>query len=503
MDSSRYADTPSLVQLLGCLIDDITILDDEGKYFLTTADFVKEFHQIIFASLSNMHTMGVRQVTVQSIENYLQSRPHAYATYKANDGARFLLTAAEQADRSNFDYYYAQTKKFTLLREYNKIGIDVSWIYDPDELDQSKRETKIAYLNSLSLDEIADQIDNKIAHVRAEYVDNSTDDSISASAGIDELFASLAETPDVGQPMYGDLVNTVTRGMRLGKFYLRSAATGVGKTRSMIADFCNCGCSKIWKNGEWQDNGLAFPAFFISTELELEEIQTMMVSFLADIDEENILNNVMSFEEQRRAREAIEIIKQSPLYVEVIPDFNLKDIENSIKRSIRMYEVQYVFLDYIHTSMKILEEITRRSGGVRLREDNVLFLLSVKLKEIATQYNVFILSSTQLNQDWKTSDIPDQNLLRGAKSIADKIDMGMILLDTTDEDREKLANVVNDGMRMPNVKLSIYKNRRGMYNRCYIWMYANKGTCRFDGVFCTTYNYELMPIGETNISMRA
>ena len=151
--------------------------------------------------------------------------------------------------------------------------------------------------------------------------------------------------------------------------------------------------------------------------------------------------------------------------------------------------------------MKILEEITRRSGGVKLREDNVLFLLSVKLKEIATQYNVFILSSTQLNQDWKTSDIPDQNLLRGAKSIADKIDMGMILLDTTEEDRDKLANVVNDGMRMPNVKLSIYKNRRGMYNRCYIWMYANKGTCRFDGVFCTTYNYELVPIGELNISM--
>ena len=302
--------------------------------------------------------------------------------------------------------------------------------------------------------------------------------------------------------MYGDLVNTVTRGMRLGKFYLRSAATGVGKTRSMIADFCNCGCSKIWKDGEWQDNGLAFPAFFISTELELEEIQTMMVSFLADIDEEYILNNIMSFEEQQRAKEAIEIIKESPLYVEVIPDFNLKDIENSIKRSIRIYEVQYVFLDYIHTSMKILEEITRRSGGVRLREDNVLFLLSVKLKEIATQYNVFILSSTQLNQDWKTSDIPDQNLLRGAKSIADKIDMGMILLDTTDEDREKLANVIGDGMRMPNVKLSIYKNRRGMYNRCYIWMYANKGTCRFDGVFCTTYNYELVPIGELNISMR-
>ena len=32
--------------------------------------------------------------------------------------------------------------------------------------------------------------------------------------------------------------------------------------------------------------------------------------------------------------------------------------------------------------MKILEEISRRSGGVRLREDNILFLLGVKLKDI-------------------------------------------------------------------------------------------------------------------------
>ena len=49
--------------------------------------------------------------------------------------------------------------------------------------------------------------------------------------------------------------------------------------------------------------------------------------------------------------------------------------------------------------MKILEEISRRSGGIKLREDNILFLLSVKLKDICNQFGVFILSSTQLNQD--------------------------------------------------------------------------------------------------------
>ena len=63
--------------------------------------------------------------------------------------------------------------------------------------------------------------------------------------------------------------------------------------------------------------------------------------------------------------------------------------------------------------MKILEEVTRRSGGVRLREDNILFMLSIKLKDICNINDVFIFSATQLNGDYVDSDTPDQNLLRG------------------------------------------------------------------------------------------
>lgn len=63
--------------------------------------------------------------------------------------------------------------------------------------------------------------------------------------------------------------------------------------------------------------------------------------------------------------------------------------------------------------MKILEEITKRSGGVKLREDNILFMLSNKLKDICNQYGIFIISATQLNGDFKDADVPDQNLLRG------------------------------------------------------------------------------------------
>ena len=397
---SKYIDSDATIQMIGCILKQPSLLDEEGRYFFSEDDFVSDFHRITFGAIYNLYNLGAKNITIKAIEDYLSNRPESYAVYKSGQGPVWLTEAEKNADVSNFEYYYNRVKKMTLLREYAKVGLDVSWLYDPDILDDfDKKQRQNNYLDSLSLNEIADLIDNKILSIRASYIDNSSDESISAATGIDELFASLQEVPDVGQPMYGGLINTITRGMRLGKFYLRSAASGVGKSRTMIADFCNCGCNKIWEENEWRDNGEALPCLFISTELELEELQTMMVAFLTNINEENILNNVLSFEERDRIKEAIQIIKESPLYIEIIPDFSLKDIENIIKRNIRLNKCRYIFYDYIHTSMKILEEITRRSGGIKLREDNILFLLSVKLKEICTQFNVFIMSSTQLNGD--------------------------------------------------------------------------------------------------------
>lgn len=77
--------------------------------------------------------------------------------------------------------------------------------------------------------------------------------------------------------------------------------------------------------------------------------------------------------------------------------------------------------DYIHTSIKILEEISKKAGKITLREDNILFMLSTRLKDICVKYGVFIMSATQLSGNFADAETPDQNLLRGAKSIADEI----------------------------------------------------------------------------------
>ena len=229
----------------------------------------------------------------------------------------------------------------------------------------------------------------------------------------------------------------------------------------------------------------------------------MMIAFLSNVDEDHILNGNYFVGEWERVCHAAKILKESPLFIELLPDFSLKDIENTIKRGIRDHDVKYVFFDYIHTSMKILSEVSSKTGIKGLREDNVLFMISIRLKDMCNQYGIFIMTATQLNADYITAQQYDQNLLRGAKSIADKIDCGMIMLEADHEDITALEKIIREGgFEKPVIKISIYKNRRGRYKSILLWCKANRGTCRIEPMFATNYQYEIIPIENLKITIK-
>jgi hypothetical protein len=127
-------------------------------------------------------------------------------------------------------------------------------------------------------------------------------------------------------------------------------------------------------------------------------------------------------------------------------------------------------------------------------------MLSIRLKDICNKYGIFILSSTQLNGDYVEAETPDQNLLRGAKAIADKIDFGSILLPVKEKDIEALGRILTTNtFERPNIKMSIYKNRRGRYKGIYLWCNADLGCCRVKPMFATTYDYEIIQINDMKI----
>ena len=300
-------------------------MDIEDKYSITDEDFQDKFHRIVFGAIYKLHELGAKEINLNNIADFLADRPKSEAIYKQNKGDEWLTKVAENATSSTFDYYYGRLKKFSLLRAYDNCGIDVSDIYDIDNiLDTKKKQLQEELLDNSPLEKIADKIDSRIDEIRIKFVEGENEEAYQAGDGILDLINDLKQHPEVGVPLYGPLINTVTRGARLRKLYLRSAATGIGKTRSMIADFCFIGCDEIYEPGEgWKPTGQGQPSLFIGTEQEKSEIQTMMLAFLSNVNEDHILNGLYADGEEERVRHAADVILRNPVYIEELPDFSL------------------------------------------------------------------------------------------------------------------------------------------------------------------------------------
>ena len=76
------------------------------------------------------------------------------------------------------------------------------------------------------------------------------------------------------------------------------------------------------------------------------------------------------------------------------------------------------------------------------------------------------------------------------------------MLQTSAEDREALQDVINTmGLEMPEIKISVYKNRRGRYKDVLLWCKARRGICRIEPLFVTNYQMEILNIENLDIKV--
>lgn len=93
---SNYVDTAAITQIIGCVFNNASILDDVDKYIIHEDDFQEDFHKIIFGSIYNIHLTG-SQVNIDAIIDYLANRPKFDAIFKQNKGVDYLLEASQNA----------------------------------------------------------------------------------------------------------------------------------------------------------------------------------------------------------------------------------------------------------------------------------------------------------------------------------------------------------------------------------------------------------------------
>ncbi|MDK0983040.1 DnaB-like helicase C-terminal domain-containing protein [Clostridium perfringens] len=274
------------------------------------------------------------------------------------------------------------------------------------------------------------------------------------------------------------------------------------KSRQQMADACNLAIPYLFDvdRRKWVKNFSRESVLYISTELEKEEVQTCFLAYVSGVPEAHILDNMYEEGEEERVDRAIELLEESDLFVEYISDFDIDDIQNLIELYIINHDIGYAFFDYIHLAPKLMASTTK-AMGTKLREDQILYLFGVVLKAMANKYNIFLQSSTQLNRGYKEDGNLDASALRGAMSLGDKLDIGIISLPVTIKELEKLEPIIkklqdntfgNRNNCVPTMSHTIYKNRGNKKNAIRIWTRMELDNIREKTIFVTNMDYKII-----------
>jgi len=495
MELLNLYDTSAATQCLGALVKQPSLLDE---YSFKQEDFLEKIHRLTYSVIYNLYNTGVESIDYFTFDSYLKQYPKQHKEFEKNGGADFFSCLINLYNEYNITYYYNKLKKFSLLRDWEKQGVDTSLIYDPNDT------VKVQTFDSYTVEEMIDIVEERIVgFARMEYATNSEHKGQLAGKDLKSLKESFKEEPDYGVPMQSPILSTISRGCRLKKFYLRSGSSGSGKTRLGMADMASISIPYYynWKKEEWEYTGFCEPVLMISTELEISEIQTILVAYISGVSEDHIRDGKYKKNEEEIVDQAIEYISQSPFHIEELHDFSIAEVEQLIKRYRREKSVYYFFFDYIHMSNKLIMEISNMSKGMKLREDQILFLFSDSLKNLCNKLDVFILSSTQLNGSYKDSAEKDETMLRGAKNLADRIDLGEISLPPSPSESKMLEKITQKIMGCPPINLirHVYKLRGGKWSKIKICQYANLGTARTEDVFVLNKDNKVIDIPVINL----
>ena len=483
---------------------------------ITPADFDLKIARVCYTIIRILHEEGAAVLTPIEVEQTIKKYPASNAIYTNDKGLDFLKAAYAYGETANFKTYYNRLKKSSLLRRLHRDKYDISDFYiDDKDIDDPLKAVEIQkHFDEATVESILNEVESKYNVIRNDFL-NGGHEHGDPSEGIFQLIDDLQKSPSIGPELEGHIFSTVCRGARKGCFYLKSASTSAGKTRTSIFDACRLAYPIRWSHDtktfvqEIDSDGVFVEPrkiLFIVTEMDKEELQTIMLAYLSGVDEDHILTGKYEFEELSRVKYAAKIMKdyQGYFIIEEISEPNLTNIEATIKKYVTIDGIQYCFFDYIHTTASMMNQFAKNN----LAEHSILMMMANQLKQIAKDYGIFIFSATQVNVGAMMDDgeFKNETCIRGSKAVSDKADVGYVMTRVSEKVWDSILPDLKKAVRQdilpekfveelkPTHIIDVYKMRRGRYKNVRIWIHLHLGTGYRQDLFMTTPSNQ--PIGE-------
>lgn len=488
--------------LLGCLLLNPQILQT-NRYDISREDF-KPFlvHYRLMAVIENLSAEGAGEIDSYMVSQFVEPYEEIKELFMDNNTFSFCDIIKTMVSADNIEVYYNKVKKLSALRDYRDSGFDIDLFFDEtkDEVEQ------MANLDRVTMDDIINHYDSLNTRVKRKYATKDVSQSYKPSVDkIVNMIASFKESPLMGACLQSSYITTISKGALRGRFFLRSGNSGSGKTTITVGDMCYLCATELYNKelGVWEKNlNRQGGGLHIHTESNTEtEVQTIYLAYIADVDRNKITDGRLSKEEEERILRAAEILVESEIYFEYDPKFTIPSIRENIKEYVNNYNVFSVFFDYLQINnsfnVKLIEEYKNF-----IPDHQALLLLSESCKLMAEEFDVFVMSGTQLNDEIKKVEFADESCLSASKAIKNKLDFGCISTYLKPKELKQIEPYLEKrgfNNLKPNRVSHIYKARFGAtgYDKIKVYHYVNLGTGKLIDMFATDENNNLLTIAKT------
>lgn len=253
--------------------------------------------------------------------------------------------------------------------------------------------------------------------------------------GIDELLQGFRDSKveqtglDTGFP----ILNKQLDGLTSGALHVIAARKKMGKSAvlSAISRYV-----AFW---------LKLPVLYIDTELTFDEWRTRNIAGIAQVAERTIKHGTWNEEEGLRIEKAKSIIAKNKLFHEYMPGYTVDKIIALYKKYKSKHNIALAVFDYI-------KEPDSKSIDRQRKEYQILGDVATKLKDLAGQLDIPVLTAVQLNRQ---DDVADSDRIA---RYADVIAYWEVReKDVMDKECEETAN----GKPKGSYRLVIKDTRRG------------------------------------------
>lgn len=262
---------------------------------------------------------------------------------------------------------------------------------------------------------------------------------------------------------------------------------------------------KVCATELWDDDKQAFvpnlnrkgSGLYINTEMDLElELTPCFLAYISNIPRSDIMDGVYkNKEEEERVDKAIQILRDSNIFLIDDPNFTLRSIEDNIKFYKEQCNIQYMVFDYLQDNGVIGKEM--KTTNEIIARDTIILNMASNFKVFARQYDIGIYTMSQLNGQEKTAEIIDESCLAGGRAVKNKLDAGCISLYPRKKEQKFTEGLLTHWLSenrngkfgesfKPNTVLHNYKVRFSKYGvGIKIYQYLDKSTGRCIDMYCT------------------